>query len=51
MKKVDDWEQMSLPTLGESPINDLTIKPVEAKPVFVNARILTKGQVFVSHSV
>ncbi|XP_060593908.1 uncharacterized protein LOC132748342 [Ruditapes philippinarum] len=46
VKKVDDWEQMSLPTLGESPINDLRIKPVEAKPVFVNARILTKGQVF-----
>ncbi|XP_045167047.1 uncharacterized protein LOC123530343 [Mercenaria mercenaria] len=45
VKKVDDWEQMSLPTLGESPINDLSIKP-EAKPVFVEANILTKGQVF-----
>lgn len=48
MKKVDDWQEMSLPSLAESPINDLTIRPPERLPIFVEVQSLTKGQVFVS---
>lgn len=48
MKKVDDWQEMSLPSLAESPVNDLTIKPPERQPMFVEVQALTKGQVFVS---
>ncbi|KAL4226239.1 hypothetical protein ACF0H5_014223 [Mactra antiquata] len=46
IKKVNDWEQVSLPSLGESPLNDLTNRPPEALPVFVEIQTLTKGQVF-----
>jgi len=47
MKKVDDWQEMSLPSMAASPINDLTIQPPERLPVFVEVQALTKGQVFV----
>lgn len=46
-KKVDDWQEMSLPSMAASPINDLTIRPTESQPIFVEVQALTKGQVFV----
>ncbi|XP_052778604.1 uncharacterized protein LOC128216051 [Mya arenaria] len=47
IQKVDDWQEMALPTMvAGSPIRDLTIKPPEARPVFVEIQALLKGQVF-----
>ena len=47
-RKVDDWQGMSLPSLAESPLNDLRVSKAEPKPVFVEVQNLTKGQIFVS---
>ena len=50
-QKIDDWQQMSLPTIDEPDMVDLREKIRENKSVFVEVKNLTKGQTFVSSIV
>ena len=47
-QKVDDWQQMSLPTIDEPDMVDLREIIRENRSVFVEVKNLTKGQTFVS---